>query len=522
MATVTYGQMTGARDFGTGYGRRKVTASGRFIVDAVPGLSSFASISIGQGQRSVRSYTDNMGASATMEGQSALDPTVVQAGLGYRDVQATFLYHHLGTTNIDSPGPVLATPLHVSFDALHGELVGTFHPDSRFELVPRFNVSYQTPWRAPEDGSDLFYDKSVRRLRGRLLGRWAALDQLQITAGGDAIFDHAQLNAPAGTGVQTTFGGANSIDYQTFGGFVELFSENPIVNVAAGARYDHLSTIGGALVPRLVLLRNFGPLSLKGLFSLSFRAPGIENINASSGVNKIRPEHTRIFEFEGSWDITAQHRLSANAYYMLIDAPIAYTHNPENNADGYLNLGRQGSQGIELSYRMRTRLFKLEANYSFYNPSVSDNVPTYTVPGHNDQFLSAPAHHASARATFRPWDWMGISPSAVFFGERYTRGAPDASGAETAVALPAQLLANLFIFKDNLGVRGLTIGLGIYNIFGVDYRFVHASAVTPADASAAKIADAFGGDHAPLPGLDREVLVRLSYLVEPSFGGGAN
>jgi outer membrane receptor protein involved in Fe transport len=266
-ATATYGEMTGAKNFADGYGRRKITASGRFIVDSVPGLSSFASVSLGQGQRSVRNYVDNTGATATMEGQSALDPTVVQAGIGYRDIQATFLYHHLATTDIDSPGPVLATPLHVSFDAIHGELLGTFHPDNRFEIVPRFNVTYQTPWQAPEDVNNLFYDKSVRRLRGRLLGRWAALDQLQVTAGGDAIFDHAQLNGPANVGVESPFGTGNSVDYQTFGGYVELFSENPIVNVSAGARYDHLSTIGGALVPRLVLLRSFGPFGLKGLFS---------------------------------------------------------------------------------------------------------------------------------------------------------------------------------------------------------------------------------------------------------------
>src|SRR5664279_4000841 len=57
-ATATYGQMTGASDFANGYGRRKLTASGRLVVDAVPGLSAFASVSLGQGQRSVRTYVD--------------------------------------------------------------------------------------------------------------------------------------------------------------------------------------------------------------------------------------------------------------------------------------------------------------------------------------------------------------------------------------------------------------------------------------------------------------------------------
>jgi outer membrane receptor protein involved in Fe transport len=367
----------------------------------------------------------------------------------------------------------------------------------------------------PEDANDLLYDKSVRRLRGRLLGRWAALDELQITAGGDAIFDHGKLNAPAGTGYQTQFSGADTVDYQTFGGYLELFSENPIVNVAAGARYDHLSTIGGKLVPRLVLLRSFGRLSLKGLSSLSFRTPSLENISLSAGANEIRPESTRIFEFEAAWDLTTEQRVSANIYDVLIDAPIAYSHDPTTNKDGYLNLGRQGTRGIELSYRLRSRLVRLEANYSFYSPSVSDNLPPYTVPGHSEQFLGAPAHRASVRATYRPWEWLGISPSAVFLGERFTRGDPGTTGAETAVALPAQLLANLFVYSENVGVHGLTIGLGIYNIFGSDYRFVHPYASTPTDNTTMAVAEAFAGDHAPLPSLDREIMLRVSYLVEP-------
>ena len=192
-----------------------------------------------------------------MEGQSALNPAVVQAGIGYRDVQASVLYHHLGMTSISGSGTTLAAPLSIAFDAIHAEIIGTFHPSDRIEIVPRFNLTYQKPWHIPE-GSASLSDKSVRRLRGRLLGRWAAFDELQVTIGGDASFDEAKLLSPADAvmfPLQTPFNGSNSVAYQTLGGFVELFSENPIVNVSAGARYDHLSTIGGALVPRLVLLR---------------------------------------------------------------------------------------------------------------------------------------------------------------------------------------------------------------------------------------------------------------------------
>jgi outer membrane receptor protein involved in Fe transport len=508
LVTTTYGQMTGANSFANGYGRRMVSASARYVFDQVPGLSSFASIALGQGQRSVHNYVDNSGTAATMEGQSALNPSVVQAGVGYRDLQASFLYHRLSMTTIDGLGMPLTAPAAMAFDSYHGELVGAFRPTSRFELVPRFNYTYQTPWRLT-DTPDLLYDKSVRRVRGRVLGRWAALDQLQITVGGDAIFDSAQLLAPRGD-INTPFGTSNSVDYQTFGAYVELFSENPIVNVAAGARYDHLSSVGGDLVPRLALQRSFGPLSLKGIYSQSFRAPGIENLNAGiiAGVN-VRPERTRIFELEGILDLPSRQRISANIFDIAIDRPIAFFTDPVTMADSYVNLGRQGSRGIEISYRIRQQLVNLEANYSFYTVTAADNTPSYNVPGHPDVFMAAPSHRAYFRATIRPWEWLSVSPSATVLGPRYMRGPDTTVGTtmvETATAIPSQALANLYVYSEQLGIPGLTVGLGIYNIFGADYRFVHVATGT----------GAFTGDHASIPGLDREVMLRVSYLLDPS------
>jgi outer membrane receptor for ferrienterochelin and colicins len=507
MANATYGQMTGANDAATGYGRRKFTASARFVLDSVPGLSMFASASLGQGQRSVRTFVDNGGVTANMEGQSALNPALVQAGVGFRNFQASFLYHHLGTTSVSSPaGPAVTAPMQsvvpvgVAFDSFQAEVIGALRPNSRFEIVPRFNLTYQQPWQASV--TNYFYDKSVRRLRGRLLARAAPIDELQISVGGDAMFDHANVLGPIG-GYDTSFGPGMStnVSYQTYAAFVELFSENPIVNIAAGARYDHLSTIGGALVPRLVLLRNVGPVGLKGLFSESFRAPGIENINGGSD---LRPERTRIFEFEATLDMTAQQRLSANVFDMLIDAPIAYAFDPVALVDQYHNLGRQGTRGFEVSYRLRTPAARLEANYSFYVPTMADNTPPYTVPGHSDQFFAAPAHKVAIRATFRPWEGFGISPTAILLGPRFARGPGDLPN-ETAVSVPTQLLANLFVYQEDFLVRGLTVGLGIYNILNTSYSFTHASAATT-----------YGGDQASMPGLDREVMLRLTYFIDPS------
>jgi outer membrane receptor protein involved in Fe transport len=510
-AHLVYGEMPGAHSFSSGYARRRVTVSGRYVVDAVPGLSTYASLSLGQGQRSVSQFTDNTNMGATLEGQSALNPSLIQAGIGYRDLQASFMYQHLGTNSVAPLGFVLSAPQTTYFDSYYGDLVWTFRPSSRFEIAPRFNITYQRPWQAPDMASTFYYLTSVRRMRGRLLGRWAPIDELQITVGGDAVFDDAQLLAPAGPGQQQQFNGENSVTYETFGTYMELYSENPVVNISAGVRYDHLSTVGGALVPRLVLLRSFGPLSLKGIYSQSFRAPGVENIALQFTGSNVRPEHTTIFEFEGALDLPGRQKISANVFDIRIDSPIAYTLDPMSGIQGYLNLGKQGSRGFEITYSVRAPSAKLEANYSFYAPTFAENLGAYTVPGHSDQFMGAPAHRVEARGTVWTWNRIGISPSLLILGPHFMRG-PDVTdpitgmSTSTAKEIGTQPLANLYVFRDNFGLPGMTVGLGLYNILGAHYQYVHISTSAPT----------FAGDQAPFPGLDREVMLRVSY----QYAGG--
>lgn len=493
-----YGQFTEGPNFGQSYARRGAVLSGRYVFDAVPGLSAFVSGSLGQGQRSTKDFVAYDGTTASMAGNSALDPIVVQAGVGFRDVQGTFLYHRYATSSISVFGTPLDRALPAVFESIQGELVGTFRPTNRIEIIPRLNATFQRPWNTPDQTSDAYYDKTARRLRARLIGRWAPIDQLQITLGGDAMFDHAQLNGPADVGLQTSFAGAEAIDYRTFAAFLELFSENPIVNVAAGARYDNNSAVGGTLVPRVVLLRSFGPVSLKGLFSMAFRWPGIENLNL--GTN-LRPERTTVFEFEAGVDVTKGVRVTANAFHVGIDSPIAYTVDAESGAEGYLNLGKQGTAGGELAFRARWGWGRVETNYSLYVPTLQDNVPNYLAPGVTSMFLSAPQHRAALMGVIRPVEWLSIAPTVLFFGPKVAIGAPDMDGNDTAQTLPAQVLANLVVRVNDKPFKGFNVSLGVYNLFGTDYRFVQP----------------YTGGHAPLPALGREILLRIGYLFEPTY-----
>lgn len=488
----TYGE------YQTSNGRRSLSVSGRMVFESVPGLSAFASASLGQGQRSDGVFEDFAGSSADMGGNTQLNPTMVQAGVGYRDLQLSALYHRYATTAIATYDEALSSPVPVDFESFHAELSDRFRPSDRLEIIPRLNLTLQESYRDTNQGSDYYYDKQVQRLRGRVLARWSALDMLQLTGGADVIFDQAWLKGPAGIGQQTSFpGGASQVSYLNMAGFIEAYSENPLVTVVAGARYENHSAFGDSFVPRLVLLRSFGPFSAKALFSRAFRAPGIENISLG---DRVRPERTTVFELEGSLRLGGSQWVSVNAFDAGLEDPIIYSYDPESNAEQYRNLGRLGSRGVEVDYHIRGRWGRAALSYSFYTPSGQNDVEDYLVPGRTDSFTGLPTHKASLTGSVKVLPWLSVSPTAVLIGERYAVGAPDEAGSSEVRTLPAQLLLNLFVRAEDVGTPGLEVGAGVFNLLGTDFR----------------IAQPYNGGHAPLPIMPREFLVRISYLFDPA------
>jgi len=351
------------------------------------------------------------------------------------------------------------------------------------------------------------------------MGRWAPIDQLQLTLGVDGMFDRAKLLGSEEnweTGNQYPWGeeGTQSVGYQTYAAFLELFTENKIVNGAVGVRWDYSSYLGGAgaFVPRAVVFRSFGPVNLKALFSMAFRSPGVENINVGED---IKSENTTVFEFEGSWDIMKNMRFSANIFNVGINAPITYY--ADGAGEGYRNVGKVGTCGVELGYALRGDWGRVAANYSYYMATSKKDAEAYLVdspgdeyrigyPRRTNQFFAAPAHKISLTGTYKPLPWLAISPSIVVIGERFGL-EPEAQDEdaeeviETVRKEPWHVLANLFVRIVDQPVKGLEFGIGIYNIFGANFRYL-----VPAS-----------GGSAAIPGLDRQILLRIGYTFEPSY-----
>ncbi|MBZ4416202.1 TonB-dependent siderophore receptor [Myxococcus sp. RHSTA-1-4] len=489
----TYGELE------TVNGRRSLTLSGRKVFESAPGLSVFGSASLGQGQRSDSEFRDFFGNSAEMGGQSRLDPMTVQAGVGYKDLQLSFLYQRNVTSSIVAFDEVLSAPAPTEFESFHAELSNRFRAGERLEVVTRANLTLSEPFQDADRESPFYYEKQVRRLRGRALARWAALDFLQLTGGVDIMSDVGQLNGPADIGLQTAFGeeGAERVSYVNLAGFMEAYLDNPIATLVAGARVENHSDFGGSFVPRLVLLRSFGPFSAKALFSRAFRAPGIENISLGDNV---RPERTTVFELEGTLRLGEGHSVSANAFDMGVTDPIIYSYDAVSNTEAYRNLGRLGSRGLELDYHLKGSWGRVALNYSFYTPSGRNDVEDYQVPGHSNSFIGMPTHKAALSGSVKVLPWLSLNPTAVLVGKRYAVDVPDDAGVAAVQEQPTQLLFNLFVSARDVGTPGFELGAGIYNLTGTDFR----------------IAQPYNGGHAPLPVFSREFLVRATYLFDPA------
>jgi outer membrane receptor protein involved in Fe transport len=147
----------------------------------------------------------------------------------------------------------------------------------------------------------------------------------------------------------------------------------------------------------------------------------------------------------------------------------------------------------------------VDLSYAFYAPATFlgqvEAVGTYLAPGATGSYLGAPNHRAALSGTWQALRWLAVSPTLIITGPRAFL-APDGAGQE----LPTQVLANLFVSVTDVPVKGLSFGLGVYNLFGADYRYPQPyGSGAPADSRSA-----------PLPGQDREVLLKVTYLWEPA------
>ncbi len=125
-------------------------------------------------------------------------------------------------------------------------------------------------------------------------------------------------------------------------------------NLRAGARYDHYTTFGGQVSPRLGLVWQPDDRSaFKLLYGEAFRAPNVYELYYGDGSTqeanpKLEPETIKTWELIHEHYFDRDWRASASLYHYDIDSLITQTTDPTTGLLVFENLGAVRANGVEL------------------------------------------------------------------------------------------------------------------------------------------------------------------------------
>jgi outer membrane receptor protein involved in Fe transport len=492
-ASVTYGQMWSS-DF-EDYGRRNVSLQvGHELGErAAFSLGAF----VGQGRRGDDVYEDFYGNSYRIS-VNRHDPMMLNVGLSFDDVSARLILDNYRTAARDGFDESLPAPVDTDFQSILAG-VKVRMPAGDLTVTPSFDFAQFSSWRVEDTsigGVDLediamSYERVVRRYRGRLLGDYELSDDVVARVGLEAYADHTPpVPPPTDSGHRA---------YANVAALADVSWRNPIVNMTLGARAENHSKFGESIVPRVGLTRVFGDFHLKGLFAIAFRAPGIENIDLNPDV---QPERTFAFEVEAGYRLGDDMSLTVNAYDVTVRRPIIYFYDEDADTEAYLNFDRVGTRGVDLEYRLNAQWGYVNLSYSVYSAGSlladRDETPElYAVEGAGARLLGAPRHKIGLHGALLAIEKLRIGPSVVFTSSRSGYTDVDADDTQLIGETDPMVLLNLFVSYDfeALGVPGLRVGAGVFNILDADDVFVQP----------------YDGYRPPLPGPDRELVARISY-----------
>ncbi len=126
----------------------------------------------------------------------------------------------------------------------------------------------------------------------------------------------------------------------------------------AGVRYDHYSTFGGTVNPRLGLIfRAAQKTTLKFLYGQAFRAPDVYETSPDFGSfydnnPKLQPEHIKSLEAVVEQGLGRYFLLSGGVYRNLIDDLISIESKPDGQFQ-YQNSGRAQATGMDIEFSGR-------------------------------------------------------------------------------------------------------------------------------------------------------------------------
>lgn len=227
---------------------------------------------------------------------------------------------------------------------------------------------------------------------------------------------------------------------------------NLVLNV--GGRFDHYSTFGDTLNPRLGLIYDpWATTTFKALYGEAFRAPNAYELYYSyPGQSKANPnlraETIRTYELIWEQGLPANLRFSVSGYYYEVDNLVSQIIDPGDGLQVFQNIDQARAGGVELALEGRLES-GLVARLGYAVQRAED-------ASTNLELSNSPRHLAKLNLIVPLW------PEKVFAGIDLQYSSPVATvmGNQSKEVF----LANLTLFSRPVG-ENLEVSASIYNLF---------------------------------------------------------
>jgi iron complex outermembrane recepter protein len=448
---------------------------------------------VAKGPRSDLIYTDIYGDSYEMNVRSTLMPKHANFGFRYKNLRLRALLekYHTEEPNYYDYAYTGNIPMDFSTYGFSAEYDLEF---DKLKLTPRYEYTRYYSWNNTETG-DYFIDYGwyshwrTEKSTIKLTGLYQPTDRFDIVAGGELNKDHGSdggspdsLLVDFDTDPETH---TKTVNYSNIAFFLQGMTRTKIGNITLGARYEDHDEFGDKFVPRVALTKIIGDFHTKLLVSKAFRTPCIMNVRNNP---EIKTEETSVTEIEMGYRFNEKSLVMVNLFDIKIEDPIIYSN------WGYENFDEVRNRGFELVYKQDGDWGNVNLNYSYYK-NRKNEVIYYEVPDEEDLLIAFPAHKVNLYGTINLSKHFSLNPSLTYFSKRYGYDSVDENWYLQIGEYKADVLADLFLNMCDVFTPGLTFGLGVYDIFDIEYHYIQA----------------YASSNTPLPGTTREIGLRMSY-----------
>jgi len=444
--------------------------------------------------RSEKLYNDIYGNSFDMADFSEIENTTIYLNSRHNGWTLNLLYDDYSLQSKDGYIDITGSVPSVRFKSTTAHLKKSFKLTPQLEFTPFVSFKHQTPWSVIYENKTEQPDEVIH-LKKFCSGThlmWSLNDYHSIAAG---IESWAEIATSAEGADHYLDEYNNRFTHQNNAVFIQSTSKLRYWSFSPGARFSYSSRHFSSFVPRIAVTRVWNWGYSKIIASKSYRNPSIMNMLANAS---IRPEYATVLEMETGVSIKAFSVLAANIYRIYIRDPITYYYDETTFEDKYINEGKAGTEGIELSFNHHFPSSKLTVSASVSRPVNSNNNQLYKVDNQKNYLLGFSPYQFSANYSFQITQRASVWSLFRFDGKKYGITSFDNTGLPVFTPYRESYVLNTGIKIQADKAARWSVSASINNLLDQPVYYVQP----------------YRSYHGALPGKGREFVCMINYQIK--------